>query len=46
MTFTFTDLIILIIVGLFIFRVIYKMIKNKDKSACEKCAYAPKCSIK
>lgn len=46
MTFNLTDLIILIIVGFFVGRVIYKMIKNKDKSVCERCAYAPKCSIK
>lgn len=46
MTFNLTDLIILVVVGFFAGRVIYKMIKNKDKSMCDRCAYAPKCSVK
>ena len=46
MTFTVTDLLIVLVVGFFAGRVIYKMIKHKDKSACERCAYAPKCSVK
>lgn len=46
MTFTLTDLFILIVVGFFSARIIYKMIKNKDQSICDRCAYAPKCSIK
>jgi hypothetical protein len=46
MTFTITDLIILIVVGFFSARIIYKMIKHKDESICDRCAYAPKCSVK
>lgn len=46
MTFTLTDLIILIVIGLFVGRVVYHMIKHKDESVCDRCAYAPKCSVK
>lgn len=46
MTFTLTDFLILVIVGFFAGRVVYHMIKNKDKSVCDRCAYAPKCSSK
>ncbi|MCD4827525.1 MAG: hypothetical protein K8Q99_07100 [Acholeplasmataceae bacterium] len=46
MTFTLTDLLIVVVVGFFAGRVIFQMIKHKDESVCERCAHAPKCSVK
>ncbi len=46
MTFTLTDLIILLVVGFLAGRVIYHMVKHKNDSYCERCAYAKKCSTK
>ena len=44
MTFTLADFIICLVVGFLAGRVIYRMLKNKNKSYCERCAYAKKCS--
>lgn len=37
---TFTDVVILIILGSFISYLIYRMIKNREKGRCASCSYS------
>lgn len=41
---TWTDLIIVVIVGLVVALIIYRMTRKQDQGVCTKCAYAKHCS--
>lgn len=41
---TFTDVIILLVVGLIVSFILYHQFKKKDEGVCTKCSYAKQCS--
>jgi len=41
---TLADVIILLLTGLILFLIIFKMVKHQDEGVCKRCAYAKKCT--
>lgn len=41
---TFTDIIILLVVGLILSGIILRMMRKKDQGVCTNCAYGKQCS--
>ncbi len=41
---TFADVMIVLVVGLILFGIIYRMTRKKDQGVCANCAYGKQCS--